>query len=86
MFGQEGAEAVFHRKIPAVEGGMVAVQPGKLLHHLLLAAANGGVTQVVVLVFGPAGTHEYLHAEACGGIHDGIYRAFTPFGIDVGHQ
>ena len=65
---------------------MVAVQSGKLLHHLLLAVADGGVAQVVVLVLCPAGTHEDFHAEACGGIHDGIHRAFTAFRIDVGHQ
>ena len=75
--GEHRSEAVFHRKIPPVERGAVAIDFGKFRHYLFLAFENGRDAQVVVLIFSPADAQKRFHAERRGFIEDCRHRAFA---------
>ena len=86
IISQDRPQTILNRKIPAIECRMIPIESCQFLHHLQLTAFDLWITQIVVLILGPAGTHEYLHAMFRRRIHDGIHRALAPLGIMPVHQ
>ena len=65
---------------------MFSIKTGKFLHHLDLTALDRRITQIVILVLGPSGTHKYLHPLLGGLIHNRIHRTLPLGRIMPVHQ
>ena len=83
---QNRSETVLYRKIPAVHGRMVTIKSCQFGHHLYLASLDLRITEIVILIHSPSGTHKHLHSMLGGGIHDRIDRTLAPLRIVLAHQ